>query len=141
MKMFLALALLATSAFAVEVKVSEREVSYFYPNADAHFAVDRLMGTAWVEVQHYDQLTGRDRTLPKTYREKVEGLSFDQATSKIVLTYEGQLFECADVVKKWYGTVIRPTNCELKVSKVTRTVDTGRRNSKRSFHQVNLVTK
>lgn len=142
MKAFLVMFLFAsTLAQAVEVKVSETAVDFWRPNARAHFAVNKEAGRAWVEFEMYDRVHGQNGNGSVSTRVKVEGLVYDEASASITLTHEGQVFECATVSQRWYGTKIRPTGCELKLSKVKRTIDDGYFSYKRDFHQVHLITK
>lgn len=144
MKFLAALVLfVTTSAFALEVKVAETGIDTFRPYASASFSVNREQGRAWIELEHSDGTSGHgDAGTPSSWeRMKVEGLVFDQASSKITLTHEGQVFECVNVIKKWYGVVIKPTGCYLKVRDAKVTVDDGYRSRKVWVHQVFIVTK
>lgn len=134
--------LITTSVFAVEIKVAETPVDFFRPEARAAFAVNQSMGRAWIELEMYDSRgNGEVGNGSVVSRHKVEGLVFNAATSTIALTHEGQLFECATVSRRWYGTRINPTGCELKIRKVKLTVDDGYNSYKRDFFQVHLKTK
>lgn len=142
MKAFLVLFLfVSTLAHAVEVKVSETPTDFWRPNVRANFAVNQEAGRAWVEVEMYDRAHGQNGNGSVSTRVKVEGLAFDQASSSITFTHEGQVFECATVSRRWYGTKISPTGCDLKMRKVKLTVDDGYNTYRREFVQVHLVTK
>lgn len=142
MKAFFVLFLmLASVAHAVEVKVSEMPVDFFRPNAKAAFEINKNNGRAWVEVEMFDQSHGDGGAGSSWTRVKVEGLVFNESLSAITLTHEGQLFECASVTRRWYGTVIRPTGCVLQTRKVRRTYDDGYNTYKRDVFEVTLVTK
>lgn len=144
MKFLVALVLFAaSSAFAVEVKVAETLIDSFRPHTNATFAVNRAEGRAWIELEQTDRMTGHgDGGFGSTYsRYKQEGLVYDQATSKIMLTHEGQVFECANVYKKWYGIVIKPSGCSLKIRDAKVTIDDGYRTYKTWVHQIYIVTK
>lgn len=142
MKVFLVLFLLASSlAQAVEVKVSETPADHFRPNAKATFEVNKEAGRAWIEVKMYDHEYGDAGAGASYTREKVPGLVYDQTSSTITLTHEGQVFECATVTRRWYGTIVRPTGCMLQTKKVKLTYDDGYQTYKRDYVQVNLLTK
>lgn len=142
MKAFLVMFLFVASfAHAVEVKVTETPVDYFRPNAKSTFAINKEMGRAWVEVEIFDRAHGDRETASATLKVKVDGLVYDEASSSVLFTHEGQVFECASVTRRWYGTVIRPTGCDLRTRKVKLTYDDGYQTYKRDFHQVHLVTK
>lgn len=142
MKAFLVLFLFVSSlAHAVELKVTETPVDFFRPNAKSTFAVNKELGRAWVEVEMFDRAHGNRETASYTLKVKVEGLVYDEASSTVVLTHDGQVFECATVSGRWYGTVIRPSGCELRIRQVKIIQDDGYQTYKRDFHQVNLVTK
>lgn len=142
MKAFLVLFLfVSTLAHAVEIKVSEMPVDFFRPNAKATFEVNKEMGRAWVEVEMFDRAHGDAGAGSSWTRVKVQGLVFDEAQSAITLTHEGQVFECASVTRRWYGTVIRPTGCVLQTRKVKRTYDDGYNTYKREVFEVSLMIK
>lgn len=134
------LALITTHAFAVEMKIAEIEVDDFRPNAKSYFVVDKNTSLAYVEVEtSYGPATG-DSSHGQFYQKiEVPGLEFDATQSKITLTHEGQLFECANVVNRWFGSDIRPTGCKLKISQVLKNVNGSHR--KELFHQIFLITK
>jgi hypothetical protein len=144
MKLLAAMVLfVTTSVFAVEVKVAETSIDTFRPQASASFGVNRDMGRAWIDFEHSDSTGGYGDggTTPSWERMKVEGLVYDQTTSKIMFTHEGQVFECANVYKKWYGVIVKPSGCSLKVRDARVTVDDGYRTYKTWVHQVFIVTK
>jgi hypothetical protein len=132
-----------TSVFAAEITITEIPVDVFRPLSRALFAVNPDLGRAWVEVEQHDHTHGGGEvgTTSVWTRAKVSGLVLDQASWKITLTHEGQLFECANVVRRWYGTRIFNTGCVLETKRVTRTIDDGYNTSKRDFVVVTLKTK
>ena len=142
MKAFLVMFLfVSTLAQAVEVKVSETQTDFWRPNVRANFAVNKEAGRAWVEIEMYDRAHGQNGNGSVSTRVKIQGLAFDEASSSITLTHEGQVFECAHVSQRWYGLKIQPTGCELKDRKVKLTIDDGYNTYRREFVQVHLVTK
>ncbi len=61
------------------------------------FRINKDLGRAWVETIIDTRSNADDSTSVDSYREKVEGLSFDQNTSEIILDVEGQRVVCATV--------------------------------------------
>lgn len=134
---------LATSLFAAEIAVTELPVDYVRPLARATFAVNPDLGRAWVDIEQHDQTNGSGEagSISLWTRAKVNGLSFDQASSTITLVHNGELIECANVVRKWYGIRIYNTGCQLETRRITRTIDDGYDTFKRDFFVVTIKTK
>jgi hypothetical protein len=134
---------LATSVFAAEFTVTELPVDFIRPFARATFAVNQDLARAWVEIEQHDHThgSGEAGTVSLWTRAKVNGLSFDQGSSTITLVHDGELIECAKVIRKWYGTRIYNTGCQLETRRVTRTIDDGYNTFKRDFIVVTLKTK
>jgi hypothetical protein len=144
MKFFALLTLIVCApVFGAVVTVTEIPVDFFRPNTRASFAVNKDLGRAWVEIEQHDNTNGSGEAgnVSLWTRAIVNGLVFNESLSKITLTYEGQLFECADVVRKWYGIRITNTGCELETKRITRTIDDGYNTFKRDFILVTLKTK
>lgn len=118
MKMFaLALSLLFFSAahareilvFDLAPSTFEGPVSYshgVYP----HFNVNQEMERAWVEAVVVDK-PSYSQSPRNHYRAKIEGLSYDANTKKVILHSEGQMVECATVrtTRVFHETRVTPT--------------------------------
>lgn len=143
MKFLFALALLVTgSVFAAEIKVFEEEASFHYPEIDTSWTVNKKTGQAAISIKLYNNNGPQQgNRQAEYYTQKVEGLYFDKDTSKIMFEHEGQLFECASVVKKWYGNRYYDKDCKIDERRVVRRVHNGWFNAKRAYHQVFIITK
>ena len=106
----------------------------------AKFEINRANDTAWVVLeQTVHQRRGRGESHDVTYETKamVPGLSFDSATSTIVLEQDGALVECATVelrgISIFRYNKITPNGCKLVVKRVDRP------NSRFTNTQVHLI--
>lgn len=123
MKMFaLALSLLLFSpAHAREILVFdlspgtfESPVSYGH-GVYSSFNVNQEMERAWVETVVVDR-PSYSQSPRNHYRAKIEGLSYEANTQKVVLHSEGQMVECATVrtTRVFRETRVTPTgNCRF----------------------------
>lgn len=143
MKMFaLLFAFLSVSVFAAEIKVLDIPM-WNQTFKSGTFDVNRELGRAWVVVTIHDH-DHHDRGYQgDSYRQLVEGLSFDG--SKIRLDHEGQMFECADVVQRGrsifrYNQVTK-TGCDFEKREAIVLRDTGFEVIKEKRLQVYLITK
>jgi hypothetical protein len=146
MKMFaMALLLMLTcAAKASEIKVLDMPSINFY-RLNASFKINKELNRAWVEVAIRNRNNHPSSGIYKIHRQKVPGLSYDEATSSIVLDADGQLFECAKVVTRtssiFWDHKITNTNCSLTSKEVTVIIDNGFELIKERRLQVFLVTK
>lgn len=141
-KMICLCLMLASTVHGTEVKVMNILNLESRP-VDAEFQVNKELGRAWVEIAIGDFASNRQVSTREIYRQKVTGLSFDQATSTIVLEHEGQLVECAKVITKgrsiFRHDVIRNTNCKFATKAVTIIEDDGFDVRRVKAHQLNIV--
>ena len=94
------------TAFAGEVKIFDKsiyEIGYSL-SINPSFVINEELGRAWVEVDVADQ---DPESLGSTYRVKIEGLSYDKATSSVLVEHEGEVVTCA--VKRTYGRSVFKT--------------------------------
>lgn len=122
---FIALSLIiATAATASEIKLYE--VRKDGDVVKAKFAINKELGRAWLEVSQDDYSS---EGTPSAHKVKVPGLSFDAATSTILLNLDGQLVECANLVTSGRSifriTRIINNRCSLSHKYVVVTVDDG----------------
>lgn len=131
-----------SAARASENIVIEIPAPFWQTEARASFEINRDLGRAWVSIKTWDRsMARRDRSYGK-YREQVPGLSFDKATSAIVLDQDGAITSCANVSSRGRSIFrydhITPTNCVLRVKKIMKEVDNGYRVRKIEMIQVIL---
>lgn len=85
----------STMTFAAqEVKLIEN-IYYSYPRIYSEFKINKELGRAWVETSVHTDFG--DDAVPEVFRIKVEGLSYNAATSKIEILSNGRIVECASV--------------------------------------------
>jgi len=110
--------LMMGSAFAGEIVVFDK--SWYEIGNDAYvdqeFVVNEEMGRAWIEFS----VSNRDPdSTSQEFRTRLDGLSFDAASSSVVIDHEGQIVTCANVVTKGRSVfstrVVKPTgNCKIE---------------------------
>jgi hypothetical protein len=98
--------LIVGSAFAGEIQVFDKSIYEIgYSNSiQPSFVINEELGRVWVEVDVADQ---DPDSLGSTYRVKIEGLSYDKATSSVLVEHEGEVVTCA--VKRTYGRSVFKT--------------------------------
>jgi hypothetical protein len=145
MKMLLMFTLLLSSfAYSGEYKVFEKPTSAFYKEIDSDFAINTDLGRAWIDITVGEKLNSPRREHPrKHYRQKVEGLYYDQNSEAIMLETGGELIECASVRRGriFRNLVIKSTGCRLESKIAYKTIDDGYNQYRRRFFQVFLITK
>lgn len=104
--------LIIGSATASEIKIFDKSVYEigYTNNINQSFVINEELGRAWVEVDVADL---DPESMGSTYRVKVEGLSYDKASSSVLLQHEGQIVTCATF--KTQGILIFKTKV-LKMS-------------------------
>lgn len=140
----LALLLLVTNVFAAEIKVfdlpdTNRSQAY------TQFNVNHDLNRAWVEFIVKETFSNIDRgQRGEFYREQVPGLSFDSSRGVITLDHEGQLIDCATVVRRgrfiFRHNKVTNTNCHFDTKRVKVEVDNGYEVRKERRLQVFLIT-
>lgn len=143
MKHLIALLVLVSGfAHAAEIKVFEAPSGPWAQIIDGNFAVNKTMGRAWVEVEISERARGPHRDTARSFsKAKVEGLTYDMETSKIMLDLNGQSVECAYVTNRRFFSTIKETGCSLVPRKEKRIFDDGYRTYKVEYLQLFLVTK
>lgn len=146
-KFALSLSLLLVSAANASV-VLEVPTDVWAKRNEAKFEVNKEQGRAWVtlmqiEPRHGGRKTAGPGEFARETRAKVPGMSFDAASSAIVLDQEGRLVECATVrtrgVSIFKYDKITPTGCKLIVKKAKKAVDDGFRTRMMDVTQVHLI--
>lgn len=136
--------LMSSIAYSAEYKVFEKETSAFYKEIESHYAINTELGRAWIAITVGERLNGRRTEYPRShYRQKVEGLYYDQNTKAIMLESDGELIECATVGRGriFRNLVIKSTGCRLESKVAYKTIDDGYNQYRRRVFQVFLITK
>jgi hypothetical protein len=127
--LFLALSLMTASfAQADSIKIYEGKTAR---NVITKFKVNPELGRAWVELYTNNNVKGMSVGTKKapTLKIKVPGLSYDAATSTIVLAADGQMINCANVKISGSGiftkTKITNDRCSLTSKKTKISIDDG----------------
>lgn len=132
----------SASGSADAVKIYEADAASV-SQAVKHFAVNRELGRAWIEITLYSPSPGDDGATPAVERVRVPGLRFDAERSAVVYEAGGQVVECARVEtrKALLGTRdrIQPTGqCALSGRTVEARVDNGFEMEDRRRYEVYL---
>lgn len=140
MKSLIALVVLVCSfAHAAEIMVHEADSSVAKVMKGS-FEVNPAMNRAWVDVVMQDRLSGRDvgRSFASV---KVPGLSFDSASSRVMLEIDGQQVECG--YRTGWGIFKRivETGCTFTTKLERRLYDDGFRTYMKEYRQLYLVTR
>lgn len=116
---------------------------------EAKFEVNKEQGRAWVTLMQIEPRQGGHHKsagpgeFVRETRAKVPGMSFDAASSAVVLDQDGRLVECATVrtrgVSIFKYDKITPTGCKLIVKKAKKAVDDGFRTRYVDVTQVHLI--
>lgn len=136
--------LMSSIAYSAEYKVFEKETSAFSKEIKSDFAINTDLGRAWIAITVGDRLNNPRREYPrKHFRQKVDGLYYDQSTKAIMLETDDELIECASVGRGriFRNLVIKSTGCRLESKVAYKTIDDGYNQYRRRVFQVFLITK
>ena len=116
---------LSNVVYASETKIFET-LNYRYEDHNVEFKVNKELGRAWVELSLIDR--SFDDIRYDDHRIKIEGLSYDAATQKVLLEKDGQIIECGELRRiPWsIGRRVFPTKaCSFKGKTVKVAYDDG----------------
>jgi hypothetical protein len=122
----LMLAAVPAGVHASPLLVLEKQQESDSSSINAKFAVNRELGRAWVEIQiSYPGQSGDD-SIVEVIRKPVEGLSFDNATNRVVYTRGERSVVCANEKAFLFHKDYAPTvECPIVISFENRMLDDG----------------
>jgi hypothetical protein len=122
----LMLAAVPAVVHASPLLVLEKQQESDSSSINAKFEVNRELGRAWVEIQiSYPGQSGDD-SIVEVIRKPVEGLSFDNATNRVVYTRGDRSVVCANEKALLFHKDYAPTaECPIVISFENRMLDDG----------------
>lgn len=118
--------ILSSVAQASEIEVLEVGYGAGYPRVTLSFEANKKLGRAWIAA-NVDTSQNESDLGDDSYRQKIEGLRYHEASDSIILEKDGQDIECAKFDKGSFFRVpsFKSTGCTLSYRLVKRVVDDG----------------